>query len=99
MPVPPWEANPQALPPGIVLAPVTPPTFNALFSNPRLATEPPYERLVLMSSRVHNVELVARAVLPNVAYVAYDWKNFTLQVRAGAAVILSSSKRGEGLAV
>eukprot|EP00198_Chlamydomonas_reinhardtii_P001931 XP_001691267.1 predicted protein [Chlamydomonas reinhardtii] len=79
LPVPPWEANPQALPPGIVLAPVTPPTFNALFSNPRLASEPPYERLVLLSSRVHNVELVARAVLPNVAYVAYDWKNFTLQ--------------------
>ncbi|KAG2428984.1 hypothetical protein HXX76_011228 [Chlamydomonas incerta] len=79
LPVPPWEANPQALPPGIVLAPVTPPTFNALLSNPRMANEPPYERLVLLSSRVHNVEMVAQAVLPNVAYVAYDWKNFTLQ--------------------
>ncbi|KXZ49193.1 hypothetical protein GPECTOR_22g783 [Gonium pectorale] len=79
VPVPPWHDDPQRLPPGIVLAPVTPPLYSPLMSNPRLANEPPYERLVLISSRVHNSDKVARAVLPNVAYVVYDWKNFTLQ--------------------
>jgi hypothetical protein len=57
------------LPPGIVLSPIVPTTFNPLLSNPRLATDPPYERLVLISSRVHNAERVAASVLPNVAYV------------------------------
>ncbi len=33
-------------------------------------------------SRPHLLQ-VARAVLPSVAYVVYDWKNFTLQVGAG----------------
>ncbi|EFJ49749.1 hypothetical protein VOLCADRAFT_89515 [Volvox carteri f. nagariensis] len=78
-PVPPWQSDPPRLPPGIMLAPLTPPLYSPLVSNPRLATEPPYERLVLISSRVHNPDMVARAVLPNVAYVVYDWKNFTLQ--------------------
>ncbi|GLC66131.1 hypothetical protein PLESTF_000388200 [Pleodorina starrii] len=78
-PVPPWRADPQRLPPGIMLAALTPPVYAPLVSNPRLASEPPYCRLVLISSRVHNPEMVARAVLPDVAYVVYDWKNFTLQ--------------------
>ncbi|GIL75161.1 hypothetical protein Vretimale_7844 [Volvox reticuliferus] len=78
-PVPPWKSDPQRLPPGIMLAPLTPPLYSPLVSNPRLDTEPPYERLVLISSRVHKPDMVARAVLPNVAYVVYDWKNFTLQ--------------------
>ncbi|GIL51045.1 hypothetical protein Vafri_7151 [Volvox africanus] len=78
-PVPPWKSDPQRLPPGIMLAPLTPPLYSPLVSNPRLDTEPPYERLVLISSRVHNPDMVARAVLPNVAYIVYDWKNFTLQ--------------------
>ncbi|GLI62112.1 hypothetical protein VaNZ11_004645 [Volvox africanus] len=78
-PVPPWKSDPQRLPPGIMLAPLTPPLYSPLISNPRLDTEPPYERLVLISSRVHKPDMVARAVLPNVAYIVYDWKNFTLQ--------------------
>ncbi|KAG2482802.1 hypothetical protein HYH03_018292 [Edaphochlamys debaryana] len=69
----------QQLPPGIMLAPVVPPFYNPLFSNPRLATDPPYERMALISSRVANADQVAHAVLPNVAYVVYDWKNYTLQ--------------------
>ncbi|GFR52147.1 hypothetical protein Agub_g14662 [Astrephomene gubernaculifera] len=79
VPVPPWVEDPQRLPPGIVLAPLPPVSYSPLVSNPRLPGEPPYERLVLISSRVHQADRVARAVLPNVAYVVYDWKNFTLQ--------------------
>lgn len=59
-PQPPWAAEPQRLPPGIVLSPVVPPVFAPVLSNPRLPTEPPYERLVLISSRVHNAEQVGR---------------------------------------
>lgn len=71
--------DPNRLPPGIALAAVVPPSYSPLLSNPRLASEPPYERLVLISSRVHNPERVAASVLPSVAYIVYDWKNFTLQ--------------------
>ena len=71
--------DPNRLPPGIVLSPITPTSFSPLLSNPRLATDPPYERMVLISSRVHNAERVAASVLPNVAFVVYDWKNFTMQ--------------------
>ncbi len=51
-PVPPWEQH-GAPPPGIMLSPSVPATFTPFCSAPRAAPAPPYERLVLISSRVH----------------------------------------------
>ncbi|GFH17686.1 uncharacterized protein HaLaN_14370 [Haematococcus lacustris] len=49
---PPWEQYGLA-PPGIMLAPSLPTSFVPFVSNPRPPGAPPYERLVLVSSRVH----------------------------------------------
>jgi hypothetical protein len=63
-----------------VLAPGVPLAFQAWSSNPRPPGAPPYDRLVLISSRVHEPMRVAQAALSDVAVVVYDWKRFTLQV-------------------
>ncbi len=78
-PIPPWEANGQ-LPPGIMLAPSTPATFEPVLPVPRQPGETPYQRLVLVSSRVRDAYAVGRAVLPHAAVLVYDWKLWTLQV-------------------
>ncbi len=52
MPMPPWEQS-GVMPPGIMLAPQIPPTFQAYVSEPRPAGAPPYDRLLLLSSRVN----------------------------------------------
>ena len=84
-----WSAPPQQyqqqsaatlpLPPGIALASQVPLNFQPYASNPRPAGAPPYERLLLISSRVNDPMRVAAAALPNVAVVVYDWKTFTFQ--------------------
>ena len=51
-PVPPWEQY-GLPPPGIMLATSVPINFTPFVSNPRPPGAPPYERLVLISSRVH----------------------------------------------
>jgi hypothetical protein len=79
-PAPPWLQTGQ-MPPGIMLAPSIPPAFQPYCSAPRPPTAAPYERLLLLSSRVANPLQLARAALPHVAVVLYDWKNWTLQVR------------------
>ncbi|KAL6755360.1 hypothetical protein V8C86DRAFT_2679704 [Haematococcus lacustris] len=75
---PPWEQY-GLPPPGIMLAPSLPTSFVPFVSNPRPPGSPPYERLVLVSSRVHQPMQVVKAALPDVAVVCYDWKAFTLQ--------------------
>ena len=62
-----------------MLASQVPLNFQPFASNPRPAGAPPYERLLLISSRVNDPMRVAAAALPNVAVVVYDWKNFTFQ--------------------
>ena len=39
---------------GILLAPQVPINFQPFVSNPRAEGQPPYDRLMLVSSRVHN---------------------------------------------
>ena len=51
--LPPWELD-GALPPGIMLAPKVPESFMPYASTPRPPGAPPYERLLLISSRVHD---------------------------------------------
>lgn len=51
-PIPPWEQY-GLPPPGIMLSTAVPTSFTPFASNPRPASAPPYERLVLVSSRVH----------------------------------------------
>lgn len=77
-PAPPWEQG-GALPPGAVLNSHPPAVFTPFVSNPRPLGSNAYERMVLISSLVHNPMQIATSVLPNVAVVVYDWKNFTFQ--------------------
>ncbi len=51
-PVPPWEQYGMP-PPGIMLSSVVPTNFTPFASNPRVPSAAPFERLVLISSRVH----------------------------------------------
>ncbi len=67
------------MPPGILLNPQSPLSFQPFVSNPRPPGTPQYERLMLISSRIIEPMKIASAVLPNVAVVVYDWKNFTYQ--------------------
>ncbi|MEW5313598.1 MAG: hypothetical protein WDW38_005153 [Sanguina aurantia] len=78
-PDPPWEGDDPEMPPGILLSHSVPISFLQIVSNPRPGGAPPFERLLLISSRVVRPDLVAAAALPDVAVVVYDWKNFTLQ--------------------
>ena len=77
-PIPPWQQS-GAMPPGIMLAAQPPLDFQPFIGTPRPPGAPPFERLLLISSHVHEPMRVAAAALPNVAVVVYDWKHFTLQ--------------------
>lgn len=57
MPVPPWEQQ-GAMPPGLVMATKVPATFAAVVSPARPPGAPAYERLLLVSSRVHEPQKV-----------------------------------------
>lgn len=57
MPVPPWEQR-GAMPPGLVMATKVPATFAAVVSPARPPGAPAYERLLLVSSRVHEPQKV-----------------------------------------
>lgn len=72
-PIPPWEVG-QA-PPGLVLRSQTPENFKSLLANPRPPPSTPYQRLVLVSSRVNAPLRVYRSAQEGVAVIVYDWKN------------------------
>ncbi|KAG1656030.1 hypothetical protein FOA52_005658, partial [Chlamydomonas sp. UWO 241] len=84
VPVPTPPANlgpPVPLPSPMVirLADPVPTNFMPYVSHARPLGAPPYERLLLVSSRVHQPMVLASAALPTVAVVVYDWSTFTLQ--------------------
>jgi len=57
--------------------------FKPFMSNPRPPNMEPYERLVMVSSRVPGAMGIKDAVLSNCAVVVYDWKLYTLQELLG----------------
>lgn len=59
-PDPPWEGDNPEMPPGILLSHSVPISFLPIVSNPRPAGAPPFERLLLISSRVVRPDLVGR---------------------------------------
>lgn len=79
-PLPPGPPPPWNQPNPAVKMRAQPPSFQPFVSPPRPPDHPvPYERLVLISSRVPGAMGIKDAVLSNCAVLVYDWKHFTLQ--------------------
>lgn len=58
IPVPPWENNPHETPPGIIMSKILPMDFSPHLPVKRSEHEDPYTRLVLVSSRVQDANMV-----------------------------------------
>ncbi|KAG1654593.1 hypothetical protein FOA52_004417 [Chlamydomonas sp. UWO 241] len=76
-PRPPWDDGVD--PPGLVLAEQVPHSHANAVHASRSAGGPHRTRLLLLSSRVADVGVVAGAALPCIVVVSYCWKGTTLQ--------------------
>ncbi|GAX82780.1 hypothetical protein CEUSTIGMA_g10206.t1 [Chlamydomonas eustigma] len=81
-----------SLPPGIAISPVPPRSDFKPYNSPSVSpSTAPYQRLVVISSRVYQPMKVALSVLPRVGVVVYDWSQTLNEILVSIDRILGSS--------